>query len=390
MVKSIRLFLYTYCIVSKSMASYIFTIVIPTYNEKNNIQPLLERIFSSLEGRNDYEILFVDDSDDETPSLISKYTERHSHVTLISRPKAERTGLGTAFVTGFSHAKGTYMVCMDADLQHPPEILPKLMNCIVESKTDVCVATRYAHGGSAHGLGSPYRKLVSKSTKYLCQCIFPTLLRTSDPGSGLFIVHKNLLAHTKLNPKGFKILIEILAKNTQATISEIPYAFQTREHDESKAGLKEGVNFLLLLAVLAYNNKQASRLFWFLLIGGTGTLINLFTLITLVEVAHLRPELSWFIATAISITTNFFGNTYVTFSERSVREVKTHFTRYLWYVLTSTTTLALNYLLYTSLLQLHVHYVLSAATGIIAATFLNYYLSNTVVWKARNTYDRTA
>lgn len=370
------------------MSSPDFSIILPTYNEENNIEPLLSGIFASINGQHTYEIIFVDDSDDSTPSIISNYAQQHAHISLIHREKNERTGLGTAFVAGVERAHGTYIICMDGDLQHPPSALPHLMNVVKKTNADVCVGTRYARGGRADGLGSRYRKAVSLCTKYLCQFIFPTLLRTSDPGSGFFAVRKELLNHTALNPRGFKILIEILAKNPTASISEIPYVFQKREHDESKAGIREGLRFLMLLATLAYTNKQASRLFWFLLIGGTGTGINLLTLIVLVEAGGIHPRLSWFVATAISITTNFFGNTFVTFNERTVAELKSHMTRYAWYVLTSCTTLLVNYAVYVSLLNIHVHYVLSAAAGIIAATFLNYYLSSTVVWKARKTYDR--
>lgn len=124
------------------------TVVVPTYNEKNNVFPLVEKIKQALSKSNyDYEILFVDDSIDETPHVIQQIMKDNKQTCLIHRKEEERTGLATAFIKGFEEAKGKYICCLDADLQHPPEkIITMLENAIAEN-ADIVVASRYTKMG---------------------------------------------------------------------------------------------------------------------------------------------------------------------------------------------------------------------------------------------------
>lgn len=243
------------------------TILLPTYNEANNVPPLLRALSLALREakQDDYEILFVDDSSDKTPKVIQEMSKLYPAVRLIHRPKARRTGLATAFVEGFKSAEGEYILCMDSDLQHPPEVVPRLIEAIENSDSDIIVATRYLPGGGADGLGTLYRKLVSKWSRLASWLILPVTRKTTDPGSGFFVVTKELVDSIPFDGlRGFKILIDILARAPMARVSEVPYIFRKRENEESKATFKQGIEFLRHIMYLRYdediyNPKMAAK-----------------------------------------------------------------------------------------------------------------------------------
>lgn len=225
------------------------TILLPTYNEANNIAPLLRALHKALdETEHTYEILIIDDSSDSTPRVIRSMMKTYPEVRLIHRAKKDRTGLATAFVEGFKKAEGKYVLCMDSDLQHPPEVVPRVIEAIKESDSDVIVATRYRSGGGADGLGTFYRKFASHVCRVLSWVFLPQTRKTTDPGSGFFIMKKELIADVSFGGlRGFKILVDILSRTPWSQVSEVPYVFRKRENEESKATLKQGYQFILHL-----------------------------------------------------------------------------------------------------------------------------------------------
>jgi dolichol-phosphate mannosyltransferase len=225
------------------------TILLPTYNEANNVPPLLRALNATLLGTgHDYEILIIDDSNDNTPRVIHNMMTTYPEVRLIHREEKDRTGLATAFVEGFKMAEGEYILCMDSDLQHPPEVVPRLIEAIKESGNDVIVATRYRSGGGADGLGTLYRKFASHVCRVLSWIFLPQTRKTTDPGSGFFIMKKELIADVSFGGlRGFKILVDILSRTPWSQVSEVPYVFRKRENEESKATLKQGYQFILHL-----------------------------------------------------------------------------------------------------------------------------------------------
>lgn len=230
------------------------TILLPTYNEANNIAPLLRAIQHALEPTSiEYEIVFIDDSSDMTPEIIRRMQETYPTVRLIRRPMERRTGLATALVEGFLEAKGEYIACMDSDLQHPPSLIPKLYQTITQTGADVVVATRYAKGGSAEGLRGVYRKLVSHICRLAAWALVPQTRKTTDPGSGMFVFRQALVDKMEFQGlQGFKILIDLLARTKGLHVSEIPFTFVKRINDTSKATLKQGIAFLRHLLALKW------------------------------------------------------------------------------------------------------------------------------------------
>lgn len=205
------------------------SIVVPTYNESGNVEYLTERIDKALTGI-DYNIFFIDDSTDDTPEILKKMSEENDHVRFEHRTNEK--GLATAVIRGFNIADGDFLACMDADLQHPPEIL-RPMYAAMMSGADMCIPSRLIKGGSDGGLNL-YRKFVSGTARWMGKVMLPCLRNISDPTSGLFMFRKEMLNGADLQPVGWKIMVEVLAMTDYHLVVEIPYSFQDRNSGESK------------------------------------------------------------------------------------------------------------------------------------------------------------
>lgn len=231
----------------------MLTVVVPTFNEGKNIKNLVKQIDAALKGI-DYEILFVDDSKDNTPDIIRKVAEEYPTVRMEHRE--HESGLATAVLKGFRMAKGEYIACMDADLQHPPIIL-KYMYKAMKSGADLCIPSRLIPGGDDGGLNW-YRKFVSGTARKIGQFMLPCLRKISDPTSGLFMFRREVIEHADLQPIGWKIMVEVLAMGTYSKIIEIPYKFQQRTAGESKLSGKVTMEYLKQLKNLRgrYNKKN--------------------------------------------------------------------------------------------------------------------------------------
>ena len=215
------------------------SVVVPTFNEKGNVENLVQQVGAALEGI-DYEIVFVDDSTDETPGVLEKLSKENPHVRYEHR--VGETGLATAVIRGFRIAEGSILACMDADLQHPPKIL-RPMYAAVLSGSDFCIPSRFIPGGSDGGLNL-YRKFVSGTARWMGKIALPCLRKVSDPTSGLFMFRKECIENADLQPVGWKIMVEVLAMSEYETIIEIPYSFQDRESGESKLSGKVTMQYI--------------------------------------------------------------------------------------------------------------------------------------------------
>lgn len=245
------------------------TVIVPTFNERDNVAELVARTAAALAGR-DAEILFVDDSTDDTAAEIRRVAaDAPLPVRVIHR--AENTGgLGGAVVVGLEAAASGVCVVMDGDLQHPPELLPVLLDRYAAGDTDVVAASRYIGGGDTSGLGTAVRFGVSRVATWLTRAMFPIrLARSTDPMTGFFLVNRDRLDVAGLQPQGFKILLEILARN-DLRIAEVPMEFAERRHGTSKASLRQGATFIAHLARLRFGKMSL-----FAVIGAIGAVANL-------------------------------------------------------------------------------------------------------------------
>ncbi len=286
------------------------TIVVPTRGEAGNIGQLVARVDRAL-GAVRAEILFVDDSDDETPEVIRATAARSSRtVRLLHREPGHRDGrLGGAVIAGFQLARAPWAIVLDGDLQHPPEVLPALMRETLGPDVDLVYGTRYVGGGDAAGLSSARREWVSSLSTRLSKALFPRKLSgVSDPMSGLFAVRLSALELPELKPVGYKVLLEILANSRIRTAVGVPFSFQERHSGESKASLAEGGRFLLQLSALRLG-MTVSRLLQvvaFLAVGISGVGVNTLSLWLLSQGWLDQPYLvASGIATNVAVVWNF-------------------------------------------------------------------------------------
>ncbi|MBO4374448.1 MAG: polyprenol monophosphomannose synthase [Lachnospiraceae bacterium] len=227
------------------------SIVVPTYNESGNVEVLSEKIGEALKGVT-YDIYFIDDSTDDTPKVLEELTKKDDHVHFLHRENEK--GLATAVIKGFEIADGDFLACMDADLQHPPEIL-RPMYAALCSGADICVPSRLIKGGSDGGLNF-YRKFVSGTARWMGKILLPCLKRISDPTSGLFMFRKEMLQGADLQPVGWKIMIEVLAMTDYSLVVEIPYSFQDRASGESKLSKDATMQYIYQLFGLRKRGRK--------------------------------------------------------------------------------------------------------------------------------------
>lgn len=229
------------------VAEHELSVVVPTRNEAAGIGRFLDALLPALDGI-DAEVIVVDDSTDGTPAAVESRARRSSlPIRLRHRTAHERTGgLGGAVKVGFESAQGRFVAVMDADLQHPPAVLP-LMLAAATSGADLVVGSRFSGAGGVGDFG-PVRQAVSQGAASLARLFFPKrLLEVSDPMSGLFLVRRERLVLDELRPHGFKILLELLVRSAPLRVAEVPYTFGERVAGESKASLREGCRYLMHL-----------------------------------------------------------------------------------------------------------------------------------------------
>ncbi len=206
------------------------SIIVPTFREAANLDTLIKRCFQATQSAAiEAELIIVDDdSNDGTEAVIEKIVESYP-VKLVVR-KSKR-GLATAVLTGFRHAAGEKFVVLDADLQHPPEMIPALLQALDDNNCDFALGSRYAQGGGIEDSWPWYRRLTSRVATMLANPLAPL----ADPMSGFFAITRKIwedAAH--LNPLGYKIALELYVKGGCSKPVEIPIRFATRRAGRSK------------------------------------------------------------------------------------------------------------------------------------------------------------
>jgi|YelNatPaOPRAMG01_1025707.scaffolds.fasta_scaffold37999_4 dolichol-phosphate mannosyltransferase len=225
------------------------SLIVPTYMEADNIQEFIVRVNDALKGI-PFEIIIVDDnSPDGTAKLAKELNSEYGNIRVLERPG--KLGLGSAVFDGFKMARADVLAVLDADLQHPPELLPKMYAKILEGYSFV-IASRYVDGGGVEGWGF-VRRIVSLGATKLAHLLIPKARAVKDPMSGFFMVRKECINGFKPSSNGFKILLEILVKGKYGSVIEVPYTFQPRLNGESKLSIRENLRYLLLLAKLRLN-----------------------------------------------------------------------------------------------------------------------------------------
>jgi dolichol-phosphate mannosyltransferase len=356
------------------------SIVIPTYKEKDNIQPLVERINSSL-SKTDYEIIIVDDnSRDGSEELVSSLAKKYP-VRIIVRK--DKRGLSSAVVDGIASSTGENVIVMDADLQHPPEVLPDIVKEL--ENHDFVMGSRYIKGGSP-GQWKLSRKIISKGATLLALFIAHGV---KDPMSGFFGFRRAMVDTASLSPTGWKIGLEILVRSKFKAVTEVPFTFVPRARGESKLSSRIMTEYLKQLMEL-YSYKY--QILNFMVVGGIGTVINLGLYTILLYVPGLKTvRWSWLgtgdhnyllpfiISSMVATVSNYLMNRASTF--KGWKEQKGGFTRYI-------TMACVTLFLDTGLLFLLVKYgklpyVLAAALAIFINFTARFLIARNWIWNKK-------
>lgn len=303
------------------------SIVLPTYNEAENLPVLVGRLEEALVGLS-FEIIVVDDnSPDGTHRVALELAANRPHMTALRR--LTDRGLSSAVLAGMAVAAGRVFVVMDADLQHDERIIPKMFTAIVEQGFDVAVGSREAQGGS-YGDWSKRRRLVSNIARVMARLLLP--INVSDPMSGFFAIRREAYESVgpSINPLGFKILLEFIGRGPQLKVTEIGYEFRNRLHGQTKLSAGVARHYLIALYDLRFGRYVSHTFLLYGFVGATGVLVNLlgFKLGEWLHFPHITTGLSVFVDplfTAVpfgyqlAIASNYLLNNYLTFYDNRYR-----------------------------------------------------------------------
>ena len=369
---------------SATSTDLYFSLILPTFNESDNITEIV-RVLSNLLDPvlgDQYELIIVDDnSPDQTWKIALDLTEQYPQLKVLNRQTEK--GLSTAVIRGWQAAKGEILGVIDADLQHPPEILLQLLE-EMERGADLAVASRHVEGGGVSEW-SVIRRFLSRGAQLLGLVILPEVInRLSDPMSGFFMVRRNAIADITLSPVGYKILIEVAARGKIRWIAEVGYVFRERQAGESKVTWKQYVEYLQHLVHLRLS--LSSRFIQFCLVGLTGVVVDMGLLYLLSDPAMLAWPLtrSKIIASELAIINNFLWNDVWTFGDITRRQPskKQQIKRFIKFNLICLAGLVLNVILLNIFFNVFgMNRYLANFCAIAIVTFWNFWVNLKLSWR---------
>lgn len=300
-----------------------FSLVIPTFNESGNVEKILAQLTHLLDGfiPNDYELILVDDnSPDQTWQVAQALIPIYPQLRVMRRQ--QERGLSSAVIRGWQVARGDILGVIDADLQHPPGVLLKLLQSVLDG-ADMAVASRHVEGGGVSDW-SVVRRFLSRGAQVLGLVVCPAVVgRVTDPMSGYFMVRRSAIGGPHMNPLGYKILLEVIGRGSIGEIAEVGYVFQERESGESKVTWRQYVEYLGHLARLRSRGRigrlrqrfPIERFVRFGIVGFSGVFVDMAVLYVMSEVFGLGLTRSKIIAGEVAILNNFLWNDAWTFAD---------------------------------------------------------------------------
>ena len=232
------------------------SLIAPTYKESENVPILASRVHEALRGVR-YELIVVDDNSPDGTAQIAEGLSKQYPIRVLCR-KDER-GLATAVVAGFGLAHGQVLGVIDADLQHPPEEIPRLLQAIRDG-ADVSIGSRYVPGGGVEGWTFS-RRVMSRGAGMFSRIFLRSARHVKDPMSGFFLLRKEAIDGVELKPIGYKILLEVIARGKVNKVTEVPYVFKERERGKSKLNMREQKTYLQHVFRLASDEGGIKKVF---------------------------------------------------------------------------------------------------------------------------------
>jgi dolichol-phosphate mannosyltransferase len=363
-------------------------IVVPTFNERDNIVPLLQSLETVLAGIA-FEVIFVDDdSPDGTADVIRQISLERSNVRVLHR--IHRRGLASACVEGMMATAAPYIAVMDADGQHDESILPSMLRKIKDAGADLIVGSRNVAGGSMGDFGAQRVAISSlgrRISKMICHA------EISDPMSGFFLLDRRFLEEVApdISAIGFKILVDLIASARRPVrLLEVPYRFGTRRHGESKLDTLVIAEYIELVTDKMLGGLIPPRFILFGAVGLVGAVLYMGLLYVLFQRAHLDFRISSIVATIAAMTSNFLLNNIVTYRDRRLRGaalITGLFTFYAACLIGAVIAVRISELTQ----QAGLHWFLAGAMGVAIASVWNFVMTQWLTWRsARRTRSRAA
>jgi len=399
-----------------------FSVVIPTYNESENILRLITEIENNLPTSHFTEIIIVDDnSPDGTGKLVENYIEEQNAKLEKGRDNSSnsssknyrvkvvhrraKNGLIPAILDGVKQSTGMNVLIMDADFSHPPKVIPKMMRELALNPNSIIIGSRFIEGGRV--VGWPQRrKLLSKGASALAR-LGLNVKRVKDPMSGFFALPRELIQNISIDTKGYKILLEILVKNKEIPIREIPYTFTDRQSGKSKMNYNVIMNYAEAIWQLYRHGQKSgqveiserinkksvlfiSKAGRYYTVGLSGLIINYIVSFLLAnDVANSIRLLSnvWYLeasilGVAISSTSNFFLNKYWTFEDKRF-DVGVTARQFVSFIAVSAIGLSIQITLLYYMVEHLIPYRISLIVAIGVATTINFILNKKFTFKEK-------
>jgi dolichol-phosphate mannosyltransferase len=363
------------------------SLVVPTFNEARNIAELVLELAATLERALSaaYEIIVVDDdSPDRTWEVAQALVPQVQQLRVIRR--TQERGLSTAIVRGWQIARGDVLGVIDGDLQHPPEVLIALWEKM-EQGFDLAIASRHLEGGGVSEWALR-RRLLSRGAQILGLVILPGVVgRVSDPMSGYLMIRRDIVQGIEMNPLGYKILVELLARCQPRRVAEVPYVFRERTAGQSKMTPAIYTHYLRHLLRLRLARSGKERFLRFAVVGLSGVVVDMALLYFLSDPASLGWGLtrSKLIAAELAIVNNFIWNDAWTFRDIAIHQMgwKQRLRRFAKFQSICLAGVVFN----TILLNLQFNLLgmnryLANAIAIVAVTGWNFWLNLKISWRA--------
>ncbi|WP_315831710.1 glycosyltransferase family 2 protein [Bradyrhizobium prioriisuperbiae] len=356
------------------------SVIVPTFNERDNVTKLFQKLEATLAGVA-WEVIFVDDnSPDGTWDVVRGLAERDTRVRCLRR--IGRRGLSGACIEGILASSAPYVAVIDADLQHDETQLPKMLALLQSDAAELVVGSRYVDGGSAESFGSG-RLRISAAATLLAKRLLN--IKIADPMSGFFMIRRDRFEQLapSLSVQGFKILLDIVAtaRGTLRTV-EVPFVFGTRQHGESKLDSMVALDFLGLVLAKLTRDLVSLRFLLFALVGSFGLAVHLVTLDIAFSLLPTSFAEAQTIAAFVAMTSNFLLNNFLTYRDQRLKGLAIVRGLVVFYLVCGVGLLA-NVGVAFSIYNQQPIWWLAGAAGALMGVVWNYAVSSLFVWRKR-------
>jgi dolichol-phosphate mannosyltransferase len=365
---------------SEAGSAPVLSVIVPTFNESQNIAELASRLEQSLAGIAWEAIIVDDNSPDGTAAVAKTIAAQNPRIRCLRR--LGRRGLAGACLEGILSSSAPYVAVIDGDLQHDERILPRMLARLTGDEADLVVGSRYVAGTAEEGFDKS-RSAYSHTATDLARCLLGVTL--TDPMSGFFMVRRESVEQVaaRLSPIGFKILLDlVLTSHGRLRVAEEPYTFRARHAGESKFDLRIGLEFIGLLSAKLTGGVVDSRFLIFMLVGTTGLVVNLAALKIALTGFQVPFSAAQSIATFAALLSNFLLNNAITYRDRRLHGLRL-ITGFLGFCAIGAAGAISNVGLATWLYSEHSVWWVAGAAGSAMGALWNYVMSSQFVWRTR-------